>query len=221
METQMIEILETTTFKTIEDKIRFIVDNFVTTEKSYLNSLPENCKTYELYSLALTKNFSVLTQVPDKFINTDLLQTGLRSNFDGIKNIPKKWANIPLSLRFYFDLIAYNPLYLEYVPMSFRTKKLCTLAISTNGAAFKFLPQSLKTPIMAQTALSQCKQEVSTESNSTSTKSSLLTNLANLSNAFMNGTNNTTTDTSGFDVQSFMQMAGPFINSFGSTGKDN
>ena len=148
MEKVMIKMLESVKFDNLDNKINYILKNFVTPTKSYLNHIPENCKTYSLYSKALEINPQVINQVPDKFINSDLLETVLRSHPATITNLPQKWKKIDLNVDLYYDLLSYNPLYLEFIPN----------AVKLNGQAFEFVPTNLQTQDMLTLALSKCKE---------------------------------------------------------------
>ena len=172
------------------------MENFVDSEKSYLSSIPENCKTYALYSEALKVNPLVLNQVPDKFINTDLLQTVLKYHPDVYTSLPTKWQNVELDDQTYHDLISYDPMYLEHMPTEKKTRNLCKHAMDLNAQAFKFVPKHLRTPNVLQYALSKCKQQDSKTSNKStkstkSTKTTKSTKLPTKQFSCCNGNNQT------------------------------
>ena len=160
--TEMTNILESVKFGNLNEKVTFIVNNFVTKDTHYLNKIPENCKTYQFYSEALKKNSDVIHQVPEKFINADLLETTIKTNYNLIKNIPKQWKHIEIDHDLYYKIVEQNPLLLEFVPNVNKTPGLCEYAVTKNGKAFKFLPKELQTPEMAELAISQLKSKKKT-----------------------------------------------------------
>jgi hypothetical protein len=157
MNTTMMNILSSLTFNTTEERNKFIINNFVTSSESYLNSIPVEYKTYELYRMGLSKNVEVIYQIPNKFINGELLEIALRKNYEIINHLPRKWKNLEFPQELCEEIIKYNPLYLTNIPHNNKTEKLCKLAVSLNGAAFQLLPSEFKNEEMAKIALSQCR----------------------------------------------------------------
>lgn len=119
----------------------------------YLDDIPENCRTYEVYQCYITKKGSDLRKVPREYWTEDLLCSAVFYNSDNFQWIPPELQTEKICL----IAVRRDGLSLKHVAK--QTKEICFEAVAENRKALMYIEDNTVAQLAALYANSKSSRE--------------------------------------------------------------